>query len=984
MAVRHATTGARLFPSWAEVLARAADELQQEQKGPYAALVRALVEIRPADNLEAAKRAREGLGPRWYEFLHEQFDITRNEVDADSLSLPRALWGLGSQLIITTNYDRVLQWSCPNADDLVLWDIESPAEQSRGLQLGFVRPTVWHLHGQVGNAAKMILTPDGYTKLYSSEHSAESYDAALQTLRSLLASHSFLFVGFSFNDTYFGAELQSIRSIYADSAGPHYVLAPESEVDLFRARIEGVEIIPFQNYGSPLTEYLRLLGESVLTGVPEVVSSSNMVAVTDGDYDPRKPVFSVPYRPKGKYLLGRDEALRQVREQLANGQPSSIGQTVGFQGIGGLGKTQLAVEYAWQFRDSYPNGVIWISADADIDAQLVTIAEYARWISPETEYSFKLEVARQRLRSFSDVLIVFDNVESLDDLRQYLPSPNATPHLLLTSRTDQPGFTPVPLNLLDLDVSVELLLQESGRHVSQTHDQEAASQIAKTLGGLPLALEIAGAFLRHRPISLTNYCALLQRNLREALSGRFLASFTNHQADLYSTLKIDEEIMEEEPLLRLVLDVLTWSGAAPMGISLLTALTGVKDSIELAGALSLGAALRLIQTAGTDRETYSIHRLVREVRREDVPLNQMETWARGLARSITEWFQARREGFVNRNEIEVESVHLREWRRHAEEFGWEERTKLTWLEAYPLFFRGQYRDAHTLVDEALAGFGLLPEEEQPRYRAWMTVDLASVVLREGNAREALRLAAEGVKLSQLAFGADSEDSINALDVVGAALSQLGKKRQSLEYAKRIADLRQSASEPDKDSYSMAQVNVAICYLSFGDNVSAIRVVRDVLANEGISDAVTSGCLTVLGEALEATGKLDLARQNLERAVELRRLVFGTLHPFTAESMVALGRVYTRLRLFDKAIEMEREALRINMELLGHDHLHTARALTSLVGTLQRFGRRGEAIRASDDFRRSLPPAGRVRDLIERERRTLFSSPARTSAKRRRK
>ena len=85
-------------------------------------------------------------------------------------------------------------------------------------------------------------------------------------------------------------------------------------------------------------------------------------------YDPRNPPFYVPYRQKGDQVIGREEALAKVRQQLTAGRRTAIGQTAVFQGLGGLGKTQLAVEYAFHYRDTYPNGVIWLTADQDIDA----------------------------------------------------------------------------------------------------------------------------------------------------------------------------------------------------------------------------------------------------------------------------------------------------------------------------------------------------------------------------------------------------------------------------------------------------------------------------------------------------------------------------------------------------------------------------------------------------------------------------------------
>src|SRR5262249_38531047 len=125
------------------------------------------------------------------------------------------------------------------------------------------------------------------------------------------------------------------------------------------------------------------------------------------------PVFSVPFKAKGDRVIGRAGVVEAVRRRLVAGHLTAVGQTAAFQGLGGLGKPQLAVEYAHRYRGEYPNGVVWLDADRDIEAQLTQLAVEAGWIAPESEHKVKLAVARQRLRTYSDCLIVFDNVEDM-------------------------------------------------------------------------------------------------------------------------------------------------------------------------------------------------------------------------------------------------------------------------------------------------------------------------------------------------------------------------------------------------------------------------------------------------------------------------------------------------------------------------------------------------------------------------------------------
>ena len=103
MAVKPREPGEQpLFPSWKELLERAVERLSEENRDSYAKIVQGCIEIGPEEYLEAARRARQGLtGGLWHRFLEKQLDIPRDRVDDDSLDLGRAIWELGSSLLVT-------------------------------------------------------------------------------------------------------------------------------------------------------------------------------------------------------------------------------------------------------------------------------------------------------------------------------------------------------------------------------------------------------------------------------------------------------------------------------------------------------------------------------------------------------------------------------------------------------------------------------------------------------------------------------------------------------------------------------------------------------------------------------------------------------------------------------------------------------------------------------------------------------------------
>ena len=251
-----------VFPSWKELLSSAADCLDLQQKHAEANVVRALLSLGEPDYLDIARRSQESLGGYWHEFLRQHLDPDLRKIDPNSLALAEAVWGLGSKLIITTNFDRVLNWACPadSRQNLRIWNIEASAELLHFIRSGSDNPTVWHLHGSIDQGDRIILTSDSYRSLYPTASDSEvKYAAALLSLRFLLASHTLLFVGFSLDDPYFRSQLEWMGKVLPGVM--HYALVRRSQAGKLAKMGLPVNPVVFEDHGGPLIDTLSNLAE---------------------------------------------------------------------------------------------------------------------------------------------------------------------------------------------------------------------------------------------------------------------------------------------------------------------------------------------------------------------------------------------------------------------------------------------------------------------------------------------------------------------------------------------------------------------------------------------------------------------------------------------------------------------------------------------------------------------------------------------------
>jgi hypothetical protein len=215
-------------------------------------------------------------------------------------------------------------------------------------------------------------------------------------------------------------------------------------------------------------------------------------------------------------FTGRDKDLRELREELRS-RSIAVVLPLTIRGLGGVGKTQVALEYAHRFRADYD--IIWwmnCGQAQYVDASLADLGQQLRDVfkAAVPEEGGVSEVVQQVLQTLSGGLpnqrwlLIYDNAEDIDQIKPLLPTGGG--HVLITSR-DERWRTDVRGTSLQVDVFKR---EESVSHLRRRMldiTEEDAREVARVLGNMPLAVSAAGALLASTDMSVPEYLRLLDQ-----------------------------------------------------------------------------------------------------------------------------------------------------------------------------------------------------------------------------------------------------------------------------------------------------------------------------------------------------------------------------------------------------------------------------------------------------------------------------------------
>ena len=600
-------------------------------------------------------------------------------------------------------------------------------------------------------------------------------------------------------------------------------------------------------------------------------------------------------------FVGRVDELRRLRETLALGR---VGAIAALHGVGGMGKSALAFEYAHAYADDYPDGRFLIGCEGDVDIReslLKLVPQLGIELSESEQRDLDAAAVRVKsvLNSRRRTLLVLDNVDSPKLLApqqaiRYLPD-RARVHVLATTRLGPdslPGTECVSLDALAEADAVRLL--EKHRPFSQSdHDDEwkAALQIARRLDGHCLAVEVVAVFLWQNPdVSYQDYLVRLQEEGVAAVEGAGedeLVQLSRHTEKLVGSLL--------EP---------TLGALSPAELSVVESASLLPpDNIPVPWLQEFAAdTFPDVGRAPRPGHPNPWRRITRRLTGLRI-LTPTEDGNICRMHRVIQDIVARRMGERSREQKQKIQRHVRQRARHLWT-GWVER-EARW-EIAPL-----------------VSYAFLCINNSELFGAWLGSQLAEPLYKLGRFIEARSLLQQGVAVRKRKYGSNHPklaSSYSNLAMMERALGELESPRRLLRKAIAIWKEIYSSSHP---ILAGAYLNLATVERSYGDYTLASKLIRraiDIWESEG--DPEQKKLATAYSAMASVEGdlaNLESARELHKKAIAIKEEEYHSEHPNLASNYSDLASIERSLGNLPEALHLCRRATAINEHAYDSNH-----------------------------------------------------------------
>jgi len=750
---------------------------------------------------------------------------------------------------------------------------------------------------------------------------------------------------------YHGKKLLIAKAGEAAPRGPAYAPTDASRAaqQAHLARFAAVERYPG---GSPFTSPDNLAKQIANTTILDLLAEAP---------SPRKP-NNLPFASLGPLFKGREGFLQTLHTALTRAGAGTAAAVTGkaLHGLGGVGKTRLAIEYSLRHADDY-SALLFVRAETPerLEAGLAALAGVDILDLKEKEAredEVKIAAVLGWLARHPLWLMIFDNV---DDRKAAAAVEKLLPKLfggrvLITGRMANfsAAVETLSLDVLDSGDATEFLLDRTeGRRAGTPDDNALAQKLAEKLGGLALGLEQAGAYIATQRIGIARYLKLWQENRAKVLHwfDRNLMAY-EHDAGLAATWATSVEQLTPAGLR--LLERLAFFAPEPVPEGLLdVAAPGDGADFDAREALADLFAYSLASpVAAADRRAtepaFAVHRLVQDFTQRGLEAGKRKQVLEQALGWVNAAFVGDPEDVRSWPVLDPLAPHALAVAGRADKAGMPDPTARLMNQVGLLFnAKSRYAEAEPLIRRALAITEASYGSDHPSVAATLN-NLARLLQDTNRLAEAEPSMRRALAITAARYGPDHPDVALPVNNLAGLLYDTNRRTEAEPLYRRALEITEASYGPDPPRLAIALNNLAQLLQDTNRPEEAEPLFRRALAIDeasyGPDHPAVARDLSNLAGLLRTTDRPAEAEPLMRRALAIDEASYGPDHPKVAIRLNGLAGLLKYMNQLAEAEPMYRRALAIDEASNGPDHPKVAIRLNNLAGLLQATNRLAEA------------------------------------------
>ncbi|HEU5226189.1 MAG TPA: FxSxx-COOH system tetratricopeptide repeat protein [Ktedonobacteraceae bacterium] len=681
-------------------------------------------------------------------------------------------------------------------------------------------------------------------------------------------------------------------------------------------------------------------------------------------------LWTIPY-PRNPHFTGRDDLLEHLARRLSSSSSEEststrravLTQPEAIKGLGGIGKTQLAVEYAYRAReqDHYTH-TLWINATSEetIISSFAVLAELLPSVAAQEEkdqHKLATAVIRWLEQCQHRWLLIFDNADDLSLVQPYFPL-QGNGSLLLTTRAHAVAALASPLQVEPMGMmeATHFLLHRTQRLDATDEESNEAANVAIALDGFPLALDQAGAYIEETGCRFGDYLHLYHDHRHKLLTRRGTQS-AHYPHSVATTWSLSfQQIEQTNPaaadLLRLcaflapdhIPEELLREGAPHWPPVLQRAVTDLFTFNQmLEHLLKFSLVKRLVE-----ENMLSIHRLVQVVQRERMTLDEQEYWACCVVYGVNAVFPGDPRGEIAtwpRCQRYLEQVQICDLLIQHYKLGFSEAADVLNRAAIYLSEHALYALAEPLYQRALHIWEQQAEAGHSRI-AEPLYGLARLYKEQGKYVLAEQLYQQALPIWEQQLGETHPTVASLLNSLGELYGELGRRAEAEPLFRRALQIwEQQLGEMHPTVASPLNDLALLCYEQ-GKYAEAeplyLRALR--IREQQLGPHHPKVALTLNNLALLYVGQARYAKAEplYQRALRIWEQQLGETHPNVGYALNNLAILYVEQGHYAQAEALYQRGLHIREQQLGETHTSVATFLNNLGQLYIELGKHTEA------------------------------------------